>query len=497
MKLKKILAVILSVLMLVSLCACGKMTAERLITNMAKALAEVDSFAGTMNMGMEMTISLMGESMDMSMTMDTDVKYSDKTTYTKGTLTTAMMGEDDVVVDTEGYSVTDGDTITTYSLTDGTWTKTEMPKPELETSFDTIKLLIDPENLGNIVLQEELDTYNGREVYVLTIADCNYPELATDYINSQLGSVFGDMDISEIDMSGIVMQVTLKVYKDTKLPAVLTIDFGDSMTTLMDSMMDVMMSALSEGLEGVEGIDIGAIFEMLDMSFEIPAAITTMTFDEYNIEPVVVPKEALDAEEILSEGEGLFETLLGTGAGLTAGDAGIKDDFSYTEDAEITDDPVYSEGLSQTVVHSDDDLFSVGLGEIPGYELVYDYTDDYNAGYEYFTDTEYGSYMYYIIALNGYTMEELVADSIAGYVDYLTSFECENIVTSEIKTVTVGGYEVAYVTFDYFLDYPSQDIIALVAVDGEYALAIETYTMTSGEINEIATLEAGVGAIIN
>ncbi|MBQ9858308.1 MAG: hypothetical protein IJO77_04830, partial [Oscillospiraceae bacterium] len=77
------------------------------------------------------------------------------------------------------------------------------------------------------------------------------------------------------------------------------------------------------------------------------------------------------------------------------------------------------------------------------------------------------------------------------------SFECENIVTSEIKTVTVGGYEVTYVTFDYFLDYPSQDILALVAVDGEYALAIETYTMTSGEINEIATLEAGVGAIIN
>jgi len=491
MKLKKMLAVILCVLMLVSFCACGKMTAERLIADMAKALVGVDSFAGTMNTGIEMTISVMGESMDMSMTMDADVKYADKITYTKGTVTTAMMGEDDVVVETEGYSVTDGDTITTYSLTEGTWTKMEMPKPDMETSLDTVKLLIDPENLGNIVLQEELDTYNGREVYVLTIADCNYPELATDYINSQLGSVFGDMDFSEIDMSGIVMQVTLKVYKDTKLPAVLTIDFGDSMTTLMDSVMDVMMGALSDGMEDVEGIDMGAIFEMLDMSFEIPVAITTVTFDEYNIEPVVVPKEALDAEEILSEGEGLFDTLLGTGAGLTAGDAGVADD------AEITDDPVYSEGLSQTVVHSDDDLFSVGLGEIPGYELVADYTDYYNAGYEYFSDTEYGSYMYYIIALNGYTMEELVADSIAGYIDYLNSFECENIVTSEIKAVTVGGYEVAYVTFDYFLDYPSQDILALVAVDGEYALAIETYTMTNGEINEIATLEAGVGAIIN
>ena len=311
MKLKKILAVILCILMLASLCACGKMTAERLIADMAKALAEVDSFAGTMNTGMEMTVSVMGESMDMSMTMDADVKYADKITYTKGTVTTAMMGEDDVVVETEGYSVTDGDTITTYSLTEGTWAKMEMPKPDMETSLDTVKLLIDPENLGNIVLQEALDTYNGREVYVLTIADCNYPELATDYINSQLGSVFGDMDISEIDMSGIVMQVTLKVYKDTKLPAVLTIDFGDSMTTFMDSAMDAVIGALSGGMEGLEGVDIGAIFEQLNMTFEIPAALTTMTFDEYNIGAVTIPEEALDAEEIYNKDSGIFGSLLG------------------------------------------------------------------------------------------------------------------------------------------------------------------------------------------
>ncbi|MBQ8830198.1 MAG: hypothetical protein IJ017_01210 [Oscillospiraceae bacterium] len=485
MKLKKILAVILSVLMLVSLCACGKMTAERLIADMAKALAEVDSFAGTMNMGMEMGISVMGESMDMSMTMDADVSYADKITYTKGTTTTAMAGQDDIVVEMEGYSVTDGDTITTYTLTEGTWTKMEMPKPEMETSLDTVKMLIDPENLGKIVLQEELDTYDGREVYVLTISDCNYPELATDYINSQMGSVFGDMDLSEIDMSGIVMQVTLKVYKDTKLPAVLSVDFGDSMTSFMDSAMDAMIGAFSEGMEGLEGVDIGAIFEQLNMSFEIPAAMTTVTFDEYNIEPVVVPKEALDAEELLSDGESIFDSILGAGLG----------DMTV-DDPEDTDTSVPVTEPGQVVVFSDDGLYSIVLGEVPGYTLVADYTDDYTACYEFYTETSYSSYMYYIISLNGYTMEELVADSISGYIDYLNQFECENIVTSDVQTATVGGYDVAYVTFDYILDYPSQDILALIAVSENYVVAVESYTMTEAEIDTIATLETAVSAFV-
>ena len=311
MKLKKILAVILCVLMLVSLCACGKMTAERLASHMAKALADVDSFAGSLNTGIEMSLSVFGKSVDMSVTMDADILYSDKITYTNGTVTTAVKGQDDMVADTEGYSVIEGDTIVTYSLADGTWIKTEMPKPEIETSLDTVKKLLDSENLGKIVLQDELDTYNGRAVYVLTIADCNYPELAASYVNSQLGSVFGNLDLSEIDLSGIVMQVTLKVYKDTKLPAVLMIDFGDSMTTFMDAAMDAVLGSVTGRIDGLEGIDIGALFGQLNMGVEIPAAITTVTFDEYNIDPIVIPEEALDAKEIYNKDSGIFGSLFG------------------------------------------------------------------------------------------------------------------------------------------------------------------------------------------
>ena len=482
MKIKKLLAVVLCILMLVSLCACGKMTVERLVADMAKALADTNSFAGTMNMGMEISLSILGQSMDISMTMDTEVSFHDNVNYSKGIMTTTMTGLDDEVVETEGYTVMEGDTFTTYSLSDGKWTKMEMQKPEIKTSLDTIKMLIDPENIGKIVLQEELDTYNGKEVYVLTISDCNYPELASEYVNSQFGDLFGDVEMSEIDLSGIVMQVTLKVYKDTKLPAVLTVDFGDSMTTVMDSVMDAMMGALSGE---IEGFDISGIFEQIEMNVDVPAMMTTITFDEYNIDPIVVPKEALAAEPILEEGASIFDSIFGS----TMGDMGSLEGITGADDISTI-----VPGIE--IIYSDDGLSTIALDEPSGYTFLPEYSDYYSVSYEHSTYTEYVSYVYYILPMNGDTAEKVVEDSIGGYVEYLDTFDCEDLVISDVQTAIVCGYEVTYVTFDYFLDYPSQDVIALVQITEDYALIFETYTITDGEIDTMVTLETGVAAIV-
>ena len=306
MKIKRLLSLLLAVVLALCLCSCGKMTAERLVTEMIKSVSETNSFSGTINTGVEMKLTVSNQSVDMSVTMDADLSCCDKTSYTGGTVTAAVNGRE-VRVNTETYTVAEGDLVTTYTLTDGEWTKLELEKPEITTSLGAVLVLAKPENLGSVVLQDEIDTYNGREVYVLKIADCNFPELAINALQAQMGTTFGNIDWSELDLSGVIMQVTLKVYKDTKLPAVLIVDFGDSMTNIMESVTEIVFENMTSGMSELEKALIGKI----EIKLEMPAAITTVTFDEYDIGTVEVPQEALSAKDMTSVGQGIFSVIFG------------------------------------------------------------------------------------------------------------------------------------------------------------------------------------------
>lgn len=309
MKFKKILALALALIMLVSLCSCGKMTAEKLIADMAKALVKADSFSGTMYTGFEMGMSVMGIELSMAASADMDISSSGNVSHAKGTMSTVVMGNE-LPVKTESYTVIDGGSVTSYFLTDEVWRKSEIETPEMNFSLGTVLPLINPENMGSVVLKDSLDTHNGREVYVLTIADCNYPELASQYISSQLGSVFGSLEIPKLDLSDVVMQITLKVYKDTKLPAVLTIDFGDTLTSVMEEVTDVLSDMIRESISsGSGGFDFSFLLGSIKIDVEIPAAMTNITFDEYDIAPIVIPDEVLNAKSANTESSGIFEEI--------------------------------------------------------------------------------------------------------------------------------------------------------------------------------------------
>ena len=101
--------------------------------------------------------------------------------------------------------------------------------------------------------------------------------------------------------------MTLKVYKDTKLPAVLVVDFGDSMTAVMESVSEVLVENMTKDMGELEKALLGKI----EIQLEMPAAITTVTFDEYNIVAVEVPEEALSAQDITAGGTGIFGVLFG------------------------------------------------------------------------------------------------------------------------------------------------------------------------------------------
>ena len=103
------------------------------------------------------------------------------------------------------------------------------------------------------------------------------------------------------------MQVTIKVYKDTKLPAVLVVDFGDSLTAVMEEMTDVLTEAMTSGMGEFEK----ALLGQIEIKIEIPGAISTVTFDEYNIAPIIIPDEALAAETLTEKGADIFGSLFG------------------------------------------------------------------------------------------------------------------------------------------------------------------------------------------
>lgn len=295
MKLKKFSALIFALLLMFSLCSCGKMTTEKLVAGTIKAISNVNSFSGTMDTELNIAANIFGSTIEINAELDTDLEYSDNTVHASGVYnvrTGGLRGDSPFSVPIDSYTVTEGDTITNYSLSDGKWYKSSSDAVSADTgSFDlgTIKDLLGTVKSDSFTLSDELETFNGQDVYVLTIENCKYTDLALDLIISQLESSLGDIGLSAIDTSGINMHITLKVYKETKLPAQLTVDFGDSLSSLVDSTVNTVFAKA-----GSQFVD---LFDNLNIGISISTCTVSVCFDDYNNTTVTIPAEALDAQD--------------------------------------------------------------------------------------------------------------------------------------------------------------------------------------------------------
>lgn len=295
MKLKKFSALIFALLLMFSLCSCGKMTTEKLVAGTIKAISNVNSFSGTMDTELDISANIFGSSIEVITELDTDLEYSDNTVHASGVYnvrTGGLRGDSPFSTPIDSYTVTEGDTITNYSLSDGTWYKSSSEAASVDTgSLDlgTIKDFLDTVKSDSFTLSDELETFNGQDVYVLTIENCKYTDLALDLIISQIESSLGDIDLSTIDTSEVNMHITLKVYKETKLPAQITIDFGDSLSSLVDSTVNTMF--------GEVGSQFADFFDNLNIGISISTCTVSVCFDDYNNTTVTIPDEALNAQE--------------------------------------------------------------------------------------------------------------------------------------------------------------------------------------------------------
>lgn len=239
-------------------------------------MEKVKSFAGDLDMQMSMNISSEGVAMDMNMgmtgtiecTSDPDIFHMD------GTLSMDLLN---MSVDMDMYTQVDGDKSITYINMMDEWMKSEETVEEggMEDMYTVAG------DGKDMTLAEETEKIGDKEVYVLT----------STISGEEFQEIMGSMEemtesLGEVDFSTMEAEVTLKIYKDTVLPASVSIVMSDS----------------GEGIESE-----GVLVKFNNIS-------VVLNYNEFDsIDSITIPEEALSAPSgdegsILGEEESLLES---------------------------------------------------------------------------------------------------------------------------------------------------------------------------------------------
>ena len=277
---KKIVWLLVSVMLLSAVVfgGCGKkeVTAESLVKEVNENMEKVKSYTGDMDMKMSMNVSSQGVAMDMDMGMQGTIEYTaePEIVHMKGTMDVSLLG---LSMDMDMYSQVEDDKATVYMCMMNEWMKSETGIDE--SSIQDMYAIA--EDGKDMTLAEETEKIGDREAYVLTstITGEEFQEIMGVMENMTEG--VGDMDWSNMQAN-----VTMKIYKDTILPASVSIEMSDS----------------GEGIES-EGVTVK--FNNLSV------VMNYVDFD--SVDSIEIPEEALaaksvDSENILGEEESILES---------------------------------------------------------------------------------------------------------------------------------------------------------------------------------------------
>ena len=290
-----IMAAVLTAAMMfgsVAVHAAEDVTPASLAADVDKKFAEAESYAAEMNFGMDMDVNIEsdGLSFDMSvqvgMDMDIETTADPEAAHMTGNMSMAMaMGgeaEPSEVEQTESYYVLEDGTPVAYSSEDGgeTWKKTdEKLSTDLQSLFEGNSLY---KAIADGDLEAELtgeDAINGEEVYVVSTS------LSGDYLQEALDlGMNGDMEslFSGIDLAEQKVPAELMFYKESGLPARVSID----MSEMGKALMEASMGLTEEDLEGIT-------FEIDVKEFGLE-----MTFHDYgSVAEITVPDDVKAAAE--------------------------------------------------------------------------------------------------------------------------------------------------------------------------------------------------------
>ena len=324
---KKIVALVLCLVMMVGLMSgCQKkMDADTLYQNMNEAMKAVTAQAADMEMDLEFTVSTMGISMNIAMSMDMAMQAKSDLSAMHMDITANMdaMGQSEEI-SMEVYTALEDDAIVSYVYESDTetWVKSvEEGYQELTAQIRelTKELGLNQQTMpkGTLTLEKDQVTVNDRKCYVLTqqVGGEELKTLLNTYMDKILNKAIEETGEEIDEETRAEMQQVLDVLKNldwSKLSYKMVYHVDAETFLPVEGVTEI--TGLGETLNGM--IDTIMAMAMMEMdeeapafSIEIPTLKMTLSNMRYNdaAEVPAVPQEvidsAVDMEDLMMDDE--------------------------------------------------------------------------------------------------------------------------------------------------------------------------------------------------
>ena len=324
---KKIVALVLCLVMMVGLMSgCQKkMDADTLYQNMNEAMKAVTAQAADMEMDLEFTVSTMGISMNIAMSMDMAMQAKSDLSAMHMDITANVdaMGQSEEI-SMEVYTAVEDDAVVYYAYESDTetWVKSvEEGYQELTAQIQelTKELGLDQQTMpkGTLTLEKDQVTVNDRKCYVLTqqVGGEELKTLLNTYMDQILNKAIEETGEEIDEETRAEMQQVLDVLKNldwSKLSCKMVYHVDAETFLPVEGVTEI--TGLGETLNGM--IDTIMAMAMMEMdeeapafSIEIPTLKMTLSNMRYNdaAEVPAVPQEvidsAVDMEDLMMDDE--------------------------------------------------------------------------------------------------------------------------------------------------------------------------------------------------
>ena len=324
---KKIVALVLCLVMMVGLMSgCQKkMDADTLYQNMNEAMKAVTAQAADMEMDLEFTVSTMGISMNIAMSMDMAMQAKSDLSAMHMDITANVdaMGQSEEI-SMEVYTAVEDDAVVSYAYESDTetWVKSvEEGYQELTAQIQelTKELGLGQQTMpkGTLTLEKDQVTVNDRKCYVLTqqVGGEELKTLLNTYMDQILNKAIEETGEEIDEETRAEMQQVLDVLKNldwSKLSYKMVYHVDAETFLPVEGVTEI--AGLGETLNGM--IDTIMAMAMMEMdeeapafSIEIPTLKMTLSNMRYNdaAEVPAVPQEvidsAVDMEDLMMDDE--------------------------------------------------------------------------------------------------------------------------------------------------------------------------------------------------
>ena len=290
--LKKVLALLLALVMILSLTACGSLAAAKTLRKIQK----LNSFHVDCDMNLGFGLGFMGESIsDLDLVIETNTDVSRGPLRGEGTMRMNVLDEP---VEVLYYFEREDNTLTIYASPDGeTWSKRTMDLGDGDSDFKLdAKSLLGISQFLSTFEETGTETINGSDASVYSGA-ISGDDLKASLDESGLVESFAealDIDPDELELDEIgSIPLTFAIDSESGLPVKLTADFSGFMGSLLPFFLEVGLKAVAASEESEDMEKVTAMLSMMDIScskFTVTAVLSE--FDQ--VAEVLIPEDVIN-----------------------------------------------------------------------------------------------------------------------------------------------------------------------------------------------------------